>query len=87
MNEAKQYIKSNVEDYATAMTNLISEYNDSARIASDNPTEPESKWATYRKAGLYLESSSIGEVTNTTTGVPSLRRHSPLSFTASAARR
>lgn len=65
MAEAQKFIKTNVEDYATAITNLIKEYNDSARIASENPTEIEYTWAKYRKAGLYLESTSIGEVNNT----------------------
>lgn len=69
MVEAQNYIKTNVEDYATAITNLISEYNDAARIQTTNPTEPEYIWATYRQKGLYLESTSIGEVTNKTTAV------------------
>ena len=67
MQEAIAYIETSVEDYATAVTNLVAEYKAANRVEEDNPTEASSRWWKYRKAGLYLESTSVGEVTNSST--------------------
>lgn len=59
--------KNSHSNYATAITNIISNYNDATRFTSENPTTLEYEWAKYRVAGLFIEQEDIGAVTNTTT--------------------
>ena len=54
-------------DYATALNNVVTEYNKSSRIASENPTSAEAIWANFRSKGLYLEVSSYGTITDSST--------------------
>ena len=57
-------------DYATAVSNVVTDYKESTRtVNAENETTPEYNWAKYRFAGLYLETTEIGEVTNSTTTV------------------
>jgi superfamily I DNA/RNA helicase len=51
--------------YATALNDVVTEFKKSSRILdNDNPISPESKWATYRAAGLYIEVTSFDTITN-----------------------
>ena len=57
------------KDYATALNDVVTDYNSSSRIDDENPTTPESKWAKYRKLGLHIEVSSYSTITDTTDGI------------------
>ena len=51
--------------YATALNDVVTEFKKSSRILdNDNPISPESKWAKYRAAGLYIEVTSFNTITN-----------------------
>ena len=55
--------------HATALTNLVSEINSSARaIYEDNPIAPENQWAKYRKAGLNVALEDVS-ATNSVTDI------------------
>lgn len=53
--------------HATALTNLVSEINTSARaIYEDNPIAPETDWAKFRKVGLNVALEEVSATNNTT---------------------
>ena len=66
LNKAYDIAINSNDDYETTLNNVISEFNDSSRIADSNPTTPEYTWAYYRSLGLHLELSSFGTITNST---------------------
>lgn len=48
-------ISASTEDHSSKLTSLVSEYEDSARVAFDkNPIVAENKWAKYKKLGLKI---------------------------------
>ena len=55
--------------HSTALTNLVSEINTSARaIYEDNPIAPENQWAKYRKVGLNVALEDVS-ATNSVTDI------------------
>lgn len=57
------------DSHATALSNIVSEINGSARAKfEDNPIAPENEWAKYRKAGLNVALEDV-TATNSTTNI------------------
>lgn len=55
--------------HATALSDLVTEINESARAKfENNPIAPENKWAEYRKAGLKIELVDV-TATNSSTDI------------------
>lgn len=53
--------------HATALDELVTEINNSARAEyQDNPIAPENKWAKYRKAGLNVALEDVSAANDTT---------------------
>ena len=57
------------DSHSTALTNIVSEINGSARAKfEDNPIAPENEWAKYRKVGLNVALEDV-TATNSTTNI------------------
>ena len=69
LNAARNEIINSSESFANAVNTVVSQFSSSSRMNenTENPTTAEAKWASFREKGLILESTTIGEVTNTTT--------------------
>ena len=62
-------VESLTGSHATALTNLVSEINTTARAKYDaNPIAPENKWSQYRKYGLNVALEDVS-ATNSTTDI------------------
>lgn len=60
-------VASTTGSHDTALTNLVTEINKSARARfENNPIAPENKWAEYRKAGLSVELEEVTATNDTT---------------------
>lgn len=67
LKDAYDAVATSKNNYQTAMNEVVADYNSSSRIPNEeNPVVPESRWAKYRKLGLYLEVTSFGTFTDTT---------------------
>jgi len=64
-------VSHSTSDAATALTEIVDEFNSSSRFENDtnenNPTLPETTWAKYRRAGLYIKINTLTDITNTST--------------------
>ena len=55
------------DSHATALSNIVSEINGSARAKfEDNPIAPENEWAKYRKVGLNVALEDVSATNDTT---------------------
>lgn len=68
LSDAYGVVIKSQNNYQTAMKDVVADYNNSSRIpdTDKDAITPESRWANYRKAGLFLEVTSFGTFTNTT---------------------
>lgn len=66
--EVLKTVSSINDSHVTALTNLVTEINSSARAKyEDNPIAPENKWSEYRKAGLSVALEEVTATNSTTT--------------------
>lgn len=70
-------VDNSTDSNVDALSKIVSEYNSASRFDNDynhtpaedgdyNPTAAEREWAKYRKAGLYIKTSELASVSNST---------------------
>ncbi len=64
---------------------LITDYNDSTRLNSDDPYEKESIWAEYKRFGFRLKQETLGEITNSSNFLTSQSRLDEVFYTRAKA--
>lgn len=78
INKVITYVKNSTETESTALSTIVEEIEGSQRFTNGidqyngdgtvdyDPTEPETRWAKYKRAGLHIKIDEYTDVTNTT---------------------